>query len=294
MTIRHLQIFQTVCSCNSITAAARRLNITQPSVSIAIKELEAFYHTKLFDRINRRIYLTEEGMSLLQYTDTLLSQYEESISVLRSGMLFTKCRIGANVSAAETFLSRIISAVHTELPQIRFSICIQNNEQIDQLLADNQIDFAVYDQIGDRETRTARLLFRDELVVCCPPDWEGCDSISLEQLSKMPLLLREKGSGMRNFIDVEFSKHGYPQNIAAESISTLGLVELAEAGLGYALVPRELVKKLNTNFQIKVLTICDCALEKSYYLSYNKKKYLNPALMKVIQVLDHAAWNKIG
>ena len=58
MDIRHLQIFRMVCDCGGITAAADRLNVTQPSVSIAIRELEAYYHVKLFDRINRGVYPT--------------------------------------------------------------------------------------------------------------------------------------------------------------------------------------------------------------------------------------------
>lgn len=262
MTIRHLQIFQTVCDCKSITSAAERLNITQPAVSIAIKELEAFYQTKLFERINRKIYLTENGNVLQQYTDTLLGQYDESISVLRNGKFFTKCRLGVNVSVAETFLSQIVSAINKEIPNIKLSIYIHNNEQIDQLLTDNQIDFAIYDKINDRETRTSMPLFQDNIVACRSANQCYNDNISFEQLSKMQLLLREKGSGMRNFIDSEFSKHGYTQNIVAESTSTLGLVELAETGLGYALVPQSLAEKLLSTYKIKLLSINGVNLKK--------------------------------
>lgn len=286
MTIRHLQIFQTVCDCKSITSAAERLNITQPAVSIAIKELEAFYHTKLFERINRKIYLTENGSTLQQYTDTLLEQYDESISVLRNGKFFTKCRLGVNVSVAETFLSQIASVLNKEIPNIKLIIYIHNNEQIDQLLTDNKIDFAIYDKINDSETRISTPLIQDNIVACCSANQCYKDNISFEQLSKMQLLLREKGSGMRNCIDSEFSKHGYTQNIVAESTSTLGLVELAEAGLGYALVPQSLAEKLLSTYKIKLLTINGVYMKKSYNLIYNRKKFLNPVLEDVIKTLD--------
>ena len=85
MTLRHLQIFRAVCDCGSITAAADRLNVTQPSVSMAIRELEVFYQTRLFDRINRKIYLTEAGTMLRQYTDTMLDQYDDMTILLREG-----------------------------------------------------------------------------------------------------------------------------------------------------------------------------------------------------------------
>lgn len=286
MTIRHLQIFKTVCECKSITAAAERLNITQPSVSIAIKELEAFYHTKLFDRINRKIYLTEGGNTLWQYADTLLNQYDESISVLRSGEFFTKCRLGVNVSVAETFLAYVVNAIHTKIPNIILNINVQNNEQIDQLLTDNQIDFAIYDKINDRKTKMVLPLLEDNICVCCAAKHCDKDSISFEELSQRPLLLREKGSGMRNLIDSEFSKRGYPQNIAAESTSTLALIELAQVGMGYALVPCRLAEKLRVDYKIKILSISDGYMKKSYHLAYNRNKFLNPVLESVINVLN--------
>ena len=66
MTLRHLEIFRSVCQAESITLAAEHLNMTQPAVSQAIRELESFYRTKLFERMNRRIYITESGRTLLQ------------------------------------------------------------------------------------------------------------------------------------------------------------------------------------------------------------------------------------
>ena len=77
MTLRHLHIFRTVCHTGSITEAAARINMTQPAVSLAIKELESFYQTRLFERRNRKIYLTDSGKTLLPYAETILHQFEE-------------------------------------------------------------------------------------------------------------------------------------------------------------------------------------------------------------------------
>ena len=153
-------------------------------------------------------------------------------------------------------------------------------------MTDNKIDFAIYDKINDSETRISTPLIQDNIVACCSANQCYKDNISFEQLSKMQLLLREKGSGMRNCIDSEFSKHGYTQNIVAESTSTLGLVELAEAGLGYALVPQSLAEKLLSTYKIKLLTINGVYMKKSYNLIYNRKKFLNPVLEDVIKTLD--------
>ena len=83
MTLRHLEIFSAVCAQGSFTRAAEKLNMAQPAVSLAIRELEVFYNVRLFQRMNRRVYLTEAGSTLRQYADTVLSQMRESVEVLR-------------------------------------------------------------------------------------------------------------------------------------------------------------------------------------------------------------------
>ena len=83
MTLRHLEIFSAVCAQESFTRAAEQLNMAQPAVSLAIRELEVFYNVRLFERMNRRVYLTEAGRTLRQYADTVLSQFQESVEVLR-------------------------------------------------------------------------------------------------------------------------------------------------------------------------------------------------------------------
>ena len=116
MTLRHLQIFQTVCRCMSITQAAEQLNMTQPAVSIAIRELESFYGARLFDRLNRRIYLTDAGHSLEHYAKTILEDFSESVTTLREGKQRLHLRVGANITAAETFLPELLVRLQEKSP----------------------------------------------------------------------------------------------------------------------------------------------------------------------------------
>ena len=92
MTLRHLRIFSEVCRQESITLAAERMNMAQPAVSYAIRELESYYGTKLFERMNRRLYITESGEQLLLYADSILSQFDEARDVLRDVHAVTKVR----------------------------------------------------------------------------------------------------------------------------------------------------------------------------------------------------------
>ena len=98
MTLKHLRIFAEVCRMESITEAAKNLNMAQPAVSNAIRELEAFYQVKLFERMNRRLYITNAGEYLRGYADSILTQFEESRDILQDIAASTRIRIGSNVS----------------------------------------------------------------------------------------------------------------------------------------------------------------------------------------------------
>ena len=108
MTLRHLEVFSTVCAQGSFTRAAEKLNMAQPAVSLAIRELEVFYNVRLFERMNRRIYLTEAGRTLRQYADTVLSQMRESVEVLRESGARGTCAFGVHVTLGETRLAEIL------------------------------------------------------------------------------------------------------------------------------------------------------------------------------------------
>ena len=118
MTLRHLTIFRAVCQTESITLAAEHLNMTQPAVSLAVRELEDFYGVQLFERMNRRIYITEAGRTLLQYADTILSQYAESVQVLQEARHRGSCRFGVHVTFGETVLPSLLRRLAEQLPDI--------------------------------------------------------------------------------------------------------------------------------------------------------------------------------
>lgn len=285
MTIRHLQIFRTVCECQSITAAAVKLNMTQPAVSIAIRELESFYQTKLFDRMNRKIYLTEAGSILREYADAVLDQFEEAAAVLRDGSSLTKCSLGVNVSVGETILTGILKNLEKEAPDIRLEVFVGNAKSIEQKLNDNEIDLAVVDSLSDQERRVVIPLYQGEMAAVCAPDYGPDESITVRELAEYRLLLREQGSGSRICIDAMFETHGCRVKPAVESISDLCLLNLAEAGLGVTFMPRELSAEKKAAGKLKEICLSDEVIGRRYFAAYNKKKYLTAPMQQVLSVL---------
>lgn len=285
MTIRHLQIFRTVCECQSITKAAAKLNMTQPAVSIAVRELESYYQTKLFDRMNRKIYLTGAGSILREYADAVLDQFEEAAVVLRDKTNLTRCSLGVNVSAGETILAELLKNLEREAPGLRLEVYVGNAKSIEQKLDDNEIDLAVVDSLMDTERRVILPLHRGEMAAVCGPGYGPDGSAAVRELLEYRLLLREKGSGSRVCIDAMFEAHGCLAKPAVESISDLCLLNLAEAGLGITFMPRELIAEKTAAGRLREIPLQDEVIGRRYFAAYNKKKYLTASMRQVLSVL---------
>lgn len=284
MTLRHLNIFKTVCEAESITAAADRLNMSQPAVSIAIRELETFYDTKLFERMNRQLYITETGKLLRRYADTILAQFDESVDAIRNDKTSLTCRIGVNVTCAETYLPMWIQKIKSEIEGVMLNIHVSNAAEIEKMLMDNEIDFAIVDNIPGQIKLTSRFLYSEKMCVVCSPDLY-VDKMTLANLQSRPLLLREKGSGARNSVEAAFCRQGLTPVPYIESISTLSLIRMVKGGLGYAILPKKAIEEELNSHTLREIIITDESFDRYYHLVYHKNKYLTGIMKRVMAAL---------
>ncbi len=285
MTIRHLQIFKTVCDNMSITKAADKLNMSQPAVSISIKELESFYQTKLFDRVGRKIHPTETGERLFVYAKSILNGFEDSVSDIRDASNLKICRIGVNVTLAESYLSSIVKLLKERIPDISLKLYINNNREIEEHLAENNIDFALLDTPTNMPNRVIQKLFEEEMCLICSPDLLESDEVTMEELAEIPLLLRENGSGCRRCIDREFKKVGKKPYILTESISSKSLMNLAESGIGMTISPAYVENKYLKKKNLKKIKVTDGRFVRRYFLTYLSHKYQSPTVKNCLSLI---------
>lgn len=285
MTIRHLNIFNTVCECGSITAAAEKLNMAQPAVSTAIKELESFYHTKLFDRMNRRIYLTESGELLRHYSYIVLEQFDEATEVLRDQAKSARCSFGVNVSVGETVLPAMLHRLREEIPNIALKVIVDNTHCIEEKLNGNEIDFCIVDNLSDKVGRTVIPLYTNEMAVVCAPDYTDKKQITVEELANFELLMHEDNSGNRICTDAVFHTHGLTIRPNIVSTSNSSLIQLAKSGLGVTILPREIVKAELENGSLKEIVMTNTVFIRRYFIAFHEKKYLTNTVKKAISTL---------
>ena len=145
MTKRHFTIFAEVCRQMSFSKAAEALNTTQPTVSLAIKELEEHYGVRLFERMNRRIYMTEAGRALLSTAQEVLRGFQQAEDQLRKAPY--RLRVGANVTFGATRLPRVLAQFRRKCPQVELSALVGNSDGIERLLLENRLDVGLVDNV---------------------------------------------------------------------------------------------------------------------------------------------------
>ena len=285
MTLRHLRIFVAVCETNSITAAGEKLFIAQPSVSLAIKELETHYGVKLFDRISKRLHLTAVGKQFLQYATHIVSLFEEIETNLKNWDSIGKLRIGTSITIGNDLLPDLILALQAQYPDLTIEALVDNSKNIEAALLANQIDIGLIEGTCEHPYLYQEAFLQDELVFICHPTHPFANQdIDISMLHQQPFLLREKGSAGRELLECLLTTHQLTISTRFQSISTHALVKGVEANLGLSLLPYRLVEDALLDNRISSFNVKHVNLQRQFYLLYHQNKYLSPS---VLALIDH-------
>ena len=289
MTRKHFTIFVEVCRFLNFSQAAEALNTTQPAVSLAVKELESHYGVALFERMNRRVYLTPAGEARLATALVVLGGSKEADETLGQGRP-RALRVGANVSFGEAGLAQVLGRFRQEHPQVRLRALVANSDKIQSLLAENQLDVGIVDGLGVSERLRAQPLYQEDLVLAAAPGRFPAPA-TVEELAALPLLLREPGSGLRSSVDRVFSQQGLAPQPLLESTSTAALAQAAKAGLGVAILPEALAQRESG---LQVGTVPEVRFFRQFACALHRQKAPSPALEAFLALLRDQTAAKTG
>ncbi len=277
MTLRHIRIFEEVCrsDCN-MTRAAERMHMSQPAVSLAIAELEEYYGVKLFDRIARRLHLSEAGKQFRRYAQGILVTFDDMEKSIRNWDALGKIRVGASVSIGAALMPHFAKAFAQECPETELTVRIDRSDRLQEALINGELDVALIEGNVHHESLQAQDFMEDSLAAIASPDLPlPPDPVPVELFLEQHLLLRENGSGTREIFQNAITNAGYaPPAPAWESLSTAALVHAAEVGLGVAVVPKRMLPQPNT---LRVLTIDGISFSRKYQIVVHKNKLLTTA-----------------
>lgn len=287
MTIRHMKIFMAVYENNSITKAAQQLHLAQPSVSLAIQEIEQYYGICLFDRIGKRLYITDSGRQFYEYASHIIYLFDEMEKKFKDGDSLKELRIGASITIGNFYLPKFVSDFNKSHPDITIHATIQNTENIEESLMTNKIDFALIEGGTISDTRFKQIPFMDDqLLLVCGKNHplHTKSSITIQELAHQEFILREKGSATReNFEQLLLSNHLVITPLW-ESISTQAIIKAVEADLGVTVLPSFLVKREIRKKRLHVIEIENCKLSRHFIILYHKNKYLSKTAKEFIEL----------
>jgi len=205
-----LKVFYTVAKRLNFTKAAEELFITQPAVSKHIQEIENHFRIRLFERNGSKIKLTKAGGVLLHYCNQIFGIYStlefelNSFTETHKGIL----RIGASTTIAQYLLPPIVADFHKRYSEIQISLIISNTEQIENALKNNEIDFGIVEGQAKNSSFKYTDFVNDEIVlVTSVKNNFTAEVINTEELKKIPMVLREPGSGTLEVITHSLKPH---------------------------------------------------------------------------------------
>lgn len=294
MTLRHLKIFVTVADCGSMTAASEALFIAQPTVSQAISELETYYNVKLFDRLSRRLYITETGKRLLSYARHITALVDETEQAMKNPDATGVLKIGASVTVGAYILPPLVREFENEYPSLRIQAVIKNTRDIEGLISKNAVDIGVVEGIVHTSDLVSTAFMEDELVLVCGrshPLYKR-KSVPPDELRNLDFIVREQGSGTRELFENVMAANDINWRYTWECNGSDGLKSAAVSGVGVAVISKRLVENEVQEGELHTVKVEGLDFKRKFCIVHHKNKYLTEA-MNTFFTMCHAFSKKI-
>lgn len=291
MNIRHLNIFKVVCEEMNFTRAAEKLYMTQPAVSHVINDLEKETGHILFDRISKKIYLTEMGKIFLTKTLRILELYDDLENNFYSSEKDIPIHIGSCITIGNFWLPSILKKFKEVYPETPLKIEIDSAAVIEKMLLDNKIDIALVEGGVQNENFIKTLFSSYEISAFCSVNhpFSKKKSISIEEFLKENLLLREKGSAIRDCLDNALSRKDIFAVPSWTSVNSQALIQGVKNNLGITILPDILVTSELEKNELKKLFIKDLKLKNNNYIVYHKDKCISKTIFTFIELIKKIA-----
>jgi len=291
-TLRQLQVFEKVASLLNYSRAAEELYLSQPAVSMQIKQLEGHIGLPLFEQMGKKIYLTAAGIELFHYARNIAQQLEEIEVVFdeMKGMARGKLTLSV-VNTANYFTPKLLARFSQRYPTINMILQVANRDAVLSQLADNSTDLAIMGQPPEGLDITAQLFMDNPLVVIANPahPFSALKRIKFSQLAGETFLSREKGSGTRSAMERVFAKHGVQPRISMEMETNEAIKQAVQAGMGLGILSLHSIELELETHRLVVLDVEHFPLLRHWFVAHRSNKRLTSAALAFKEFLLNEA-----
>jgi DNA-binding transcriptional LysR family regulator len=278
VTFRQLKVFEALGRHLSFTRAAEELNLTQPTVSIQIRQLSDMVGMPLIEQIGKKVFLTDAGRELYGLCHTIfeqLSRFEMTVADMQ-GLKKGKLRL-AIITTAKYFVPRLLGPFCERYPGIDVSLKVTNRERVLQRLANNEDDLYILGQPPEHIEVTAQPFLENPLVVVARHDHPlaGANAIPLQRMAEERFLMREAGSGTRLATERFFTERGLALKIRMELGSNEAIKQAVAGGLGIAILSEHTLALEGKGGELAVLDVEGFPIRRQWYAVYPADKELS-------------------
>lgn len=277
VTLRQLEVFAAVARKLSYTRAAEELHLSQPAVSMQVRQLEDAVGLPLFEQLGKKIYLTEAGLELQNYSRIISQQLAEAAAVLDELKGIQRGHLKITVATtANYFAPRLLAAFSAQYPGVKISLNVTNREGLLKQLNENETDIVIMGKPPDGHDLDSNPFRDNPLVVVAPPSHSlvAEKRIPLERLAEETFLVREHGSGTRIAMERFFGAHDIRLHTGMEAGSNEAVKQSVQAGLGLGLLSRDTLSMELKLDQLKILDVKGFPIMRHWHIVHRRGKRL--------------------
>ncbi len=289
-TLHQLKVFEAAARHSSFTRAAEELFLTQPTVSMQIKQLTKSVGLPLFEQVGKRLYLTEAGRELFatcrQIFETI-AQFEMKVADLK-GLKQGQLRLAA-ITTAKYFIPRLLGPFCQLYPGIEISLQVTNHERILERMLGNLDDLYIMSQIPEHLDVSYQPFLDNPLVVIAPAYHPLAHekNIPIERLAQEPFIMREPGSGTRRTVQKLLDEEGVKVKVKLELGSNEAIKQAIAGGLGISILSRHTL--LTDASEFTILDVQQFPIKRMWYLVHPAGKQLSIVARTYYDYLIEAA-----
>lgn len=285
-TLRQLQIFLKITHTLSVTKAAEELHLTQPAVSLQLKNLQTQFDIPLFEVVGKKIYITDFGREIARAAEKILDEAYaiDAKTHAHKGQLVGRLKISV-VSTGKYVMPYFLSDFVKQHPGIELQMDVTNKAEVVKALEQNEIDFALVSVIPESIKTESIKLMQNKLYLVGNNSNKSLKIKDLSMLQNLPLIYREMGSATRNAMERFLSKSNLPMQKKMELTSNEAVKQAVIAGLGYSIMPLIGIKNELTNGDLRIIKLKGLPLVTSWELVWVKQKKFSPVAQHYLEFI---------
>ena len=281
-TLRQLQVFEKVANHLNYSRAAEELYLSQPAVSMQIKQLEGHIGLPLFEQMGKKIFLTEAGRELFHYARSIAQQLSEMEAVFdeMKGLGQGKLTLSV-VNTANYFTPQLLAKFCQRHPNINVILQVANRDAVLKQLADNSTDLAIMGQPPDGLDISAESFLENPLVVIAPPGHPLAKfkRVKFARLAEETFLSREQGSGTRSAMERVFEQHKIQPHISMEMETNEAIKQAVQAGMGLGILSLHSIDLELETGRLAMLNVEHFPLLRHWFVAHRSNKRLSSAAL---------------